>query len=110
GELSEAAMHFGVDSEVLKVLTESKDETVRALWTKMCSPQEHYALVGTGGDWVESPKFRGIDQLDKTADGLKRLTAIDPFYHQMYEHNKALCNRGWRFQWKVKTSPCADVP
>jgi len=94
--LSRDDMHFGVDEGVWNILENSKDEEIKICMHNILSaPYNFYFSDSSDYDYHCKNKFRGIDPLVKTKDGIKRLTEVDSDFEKLYEKEKQIIKNGW---------------
>lgn len=79
-------IHFSTDPVVWQLLFTSEDAKIQRLMNNLCNAKEHYKEVSADQkhDVAIKPKFRGIDPLVQTENGVQRLTKIDPSYANAY--------------------------
>ena len=88
-------MHLSTDDIVWRKLISSKDAKIRKLLFKAIDVEDEYCLSDRENfDLLMTAKFKGIDPLVKTKDGLKRLTELDVEYAQKYYQTKTRMTNG----------------
>lgn len=95
---------FGTDKGLLKKLAEVKDPMVQGLLDR-AKDVENNVIVSydpkPGYDYVWTTKFRGIDPLVLQGNQLKRLTAIDAAYANLYTEAKTIVNQSLYLRNKI---------
>lgn len=88
--------HFSTDDAVWEKLSTSTDPVISALIQKICNIHEEFTLTDHGKeDLLLTLKFRGLDPLVKTENGLIHLTSLYPSYLEEFNKTKACMNNGW---------------
>lgn len=108
GELTTHDIHFGVDAVVWDKMQHSSDPHVVELTHKIVHNSRYYQQRSTNPDLVTKAKFRGIDPLVQTQDGVKRLTEIDKDYAQEYHQLKKVMSKGWSVAFVDQYNLIAD--
>lgn len=85
----------GTDDVVWQALTENKDEVIQKYMHKCMHQRELFYIDATCPDCVLYTKFRGIDPLVKTEQGLKHLSEIDEEFKAEFESLKQKIAQGW---------------
>jgi len=100
GILSEEIMDNGTDQDVMKILKESEDETIKKLLI-CCSDINHHHIIlqetdGEPTTIFTKSKCRAIDPLVQIYPGasLQRLSEIDPDFKEKFEKVREYCNNG----------------
>ena len=89
----------GTDYNIWNKLMESANPEIRSLTTNILRVDQLYTVVSFGFEnKIIKVKFRGIDPLVKTHNGLERLSEIDPEFSEEYYRVKNICVRGWPVQ------------
>lgn len=89
-------LHYSVDQVILDRLQASDDSYIQRLLTYTQDWYKHYTVVKYDeSDIHYKIKFRGVNPLVFTDNGLKRLTDIDHEYAQEYEKQKQWCHEGY---------------
>ncbi len=89
-------IHFSVDDQIWYKLTMSTDQTIQDLLYKIMHYQEQYYLGDEHDfDIFITAKFRGVDPLVQTCDGMQRLTEVDSEFCQEFERIKNQVTKGW---------------
>ncbi len=97
---------FLTDQEVLdKIMAyqnEKHDRLIKLYWDQCEKIDEDFSDIKYNMVKIQ-PKFRGVDPLIMTKDGLVRLTAIDSDYNQKFTEIRQWCKNG--FEIKVIVPP-----
>jgi HD superfamily phosphohydrolase len=89
------------DPVIWQLLKESEDSKIKELLWKAYHSDDYYEVVNDGSeDTILKCKFRGIDPLIKTEQGLKRLTEIDAEFAEKYNHVLKTMQHGWHIKYK----------
>lgn len=88
---------FGTDEVIWKKMHEISDSVLQEKLFHLKHYKNTYTLLehADTADVVIKPKFRGINPLVLTPQGLQRLTDIDADYKQAYERVQNLMKSGW---------------
>lgn len=73
---------------------EKQDPLIRLYWEQCEKIDEDLPGVQYKGIYIQ-PKFRGVDPLIKTKEGLVRLTTVDPDYKREFIETKEWCQKGF---------------
>ena len=93
--------HFSTDDLVWKTLSTSSDPVIIEIIKKMHQVHELFELTADGQeDFLIKQKFRGINPLIQTEQGLKPLTALDQTYKSEFDRVKRLMGKGWSVRLK----------
>jgi HD superfamily phosphohydrolase len=89
-------IHYGVDEDVWERLHCIKEPLIQAKMWLLEHTDEIYTHAPRGEeDLLVRSKFRGIDPLIKTGDGIMSLTAYDPVINAEFEAGKHRHEAGW---------------
>lgn len=95
-------LHYSIDQQILDRLQASDDSYIQRLLTYTKDWYKHYTAVKYDeSDIHYKIKFRGVNPLVLTDNGLERLTAIDPEYAQEYEKQRQWCHEGYGLKLSV---------
>lgn len=95
GEISMEQIHFSTDRVVLDKLMASNDAVIKSYMQRCSSFQDYYVETSPEEADVYIPiKFRGIDPLVKTEQGLGRLTDLDPEFAKQWNEVKLFAQKG----------------
>ena len=84
-------IHYGTDETMFQLLNTSNDPIIRTALDKALRSKTLYERADKENyDVTYIGKFRGIDPLVQTADGLKRLTELDADFKTMFDAARAL--------------------
>lgn len=103
GVFGDDMIHFGTDEQVWTILKNHDDPLIKERMYYVRNPEEVYATatVCTADTTVKS-KFRGIDPLIQTSEGLQTLCSLCPVLDTEYQEVKELVESGWAIKF---TSP-----
>lgn len=96
GLLTSHDIHFSTDDIIWNILCSSDDHIIRSCMHNIF----HYKKIVTitdqeTSDFIIKNKFRGIDPLVSTEQGLQRLTSLDDEYKKEYDRVKKQVTHGW---------------
>ena len=98
GLLSFNDIHYAQDKNVWNVLSASKDARIQSLVKCICNVGHHYELSSDGQEYDLHirTKFRGVDPMVQTAQGLRRLTVLNGDYCDEYERVRDAFAKGFK--------------
>ncbi len=89
-------IHFSTDDIIWNRLKNSNNTEILQNLDKVLNPEKYIKLSDKNNhDKLLYGKFRGIDPLVKTNDGLSRLTKLDTEFAKKYKNIKNLIHAGW---------------
>ena len=99
-ELTLDEISFSIDDLVWNKLLASKDKTIQTLMNKSIHYKDYIKCVKQDDyDFLAKNKFRGIDPLIKTENGLVRLTELDKGFKTEFNEVKQCMESGWRLKF-----------
>lgn len=94
--------HFSTDDLVWDKLLKSNDPIISSLIKKIRNIHHEFSLTSPGKeDLLLKLKFRGLDPLVHTGDGLKALTSLSPSYLEEYTQAKKCMENGWCISFNI---------
>lgn len=101
GFVSDEELHFGTDLAVWNKLLGTADFFIQERMQRVQHAEAYYALVDPGeADLLVKVKFHGVDPWIQTAQGLARLTALNPQFCAEYKCVKEQTEKGWAIRLK----------
>jgi hypothetical protein len=88
-------VRYSTDDFVWNKLVNSSDKEICVYIEKIVNCRNYFTL-DSDYDLILQGKFRGVDPLVKTDQGLQRLTELDEKYAREYVRIKQLTERGWQ--------------
>ena len=89
-------IHFSTDDVIWNILNASNDIIIRSCMKNIHHYKEIVIVTDLEtSDFIVKNKFRGLDPLIATKNGLKRLTELDSEYQQEYNRIKNQVSQGW---------------
>ena len=89
-------VYFSTDTAVWKILCSSGDPELQKNIYQIEHCYDFFVIDDQNFTEICYGKFRGINPLVKTEDGLQHLTDIDPEYAQIYNSTKEIITKGWK--------------
>jgi len=88
-------IHFGTDDDVWQKMQASRDQQIQDYLDKICHYSHAYRLSGANDYNMHlKTKFRGVDPLVTTLQGLQRLSKLDPEFERAFMALKAQVQQG----------------
>ena len=89
-------IHFSTDDIIWNKLKHLNNTEILQNLDKVINPEKYIKLSDKNNhDKLLYGKFRGIDPLVKTNDGLSKLTELDTEFAKKYQNIKSLIHSGW---------------
>lgn len=101
GDITQDTIHFGTDDEVWSLLDNHEDPLIQDRLNLLSETKDAFTYVPfQEADHIIKTKFRGIDPLIATKDGIVCLSKIMPEIGQQFIASKALHETGWGIKFR----------